>query len=303
MPIRILVVEDDCLQSEVIAGFLSSHGYYVETAANGLEALRKVRIGCFDLVLMDYSLPEVDGLAAARLISDITRSAGRPRLIALSASPQLLADREVGAKTVFDAIESKPWNPESLLASLKRCHEKASEASYRKSGRHESESFRTSPLSGAKRGEAAGADGGNAASILVVEDDTLTQGLLKLNLEASGYQVDTATNGLDGLRKIARNLYDVVILDLSIPEISGVAAAKLMFELIERKDRPRLIAFTATSARVEDREFVEFDEVVDKSDGMPALLGAVKRSIDYRRQPRLEAVNVVSLAMALGEAG
>ena len=50
MTFRILIVEDDLVQSSMLSGLLASHRYYVDTAANGLEGLRKVQNGCFDLV-------------------------------------------------------------------------------------------------------------------------------------------------------------------------------------------------------------------------------------------------------------
>ena len=79
---RILIVEDDHLQQTVLAAALAADGHVVETCSDGLDAVWRIREGRFDIVLMDYLMPEIDGLATARLIHDLMGKTTRPRLVA-----------------------------------------------------------------------------------------------------------------------------------------------------------------------------------------------------------------------------
>jgi len=313
LPTRILVVEDDVMQSDVLAAMLEEQGFYVETAESGMDAIKKARVGWFDVVLMDYHIPGVDGLATARLISDLTKATGRPRLIALSTATEALLAREVGGKTVFDAVEKKPWAPQSLLATIKRCHEAAPNPGYRwaadnevlvsRSGRRRRMAEQLVTMSDTESSAIHDETDPETAHILVVDDDDLLQSFFKLALEAEGYGVDTATNGLDALRKIGLSRYDLVILDYQMPEIDGFATAGLIFELVGKRDRPQLIALTSAPERLSDQEkgsLSVFDAIISKSHGMESVLAAVRQSIAYKkRQSNLEVVNVKQLASQL----
>jgi CheY-like chemotaxis protein len=65
-PKRILVVEDDLFLRELYTDVLSTEGYKVETAADGEEALQKMKIGGYDMVLLDIIMPKMDGLEVMR---------------------------------------------------------------------------------------------------------------------------------------------------------------------------------------------------------------------------------------------
>ena len=87
---RILVVEDDGLQQQVLKSALENRGYDIEVASDGLTAVRMLRTGGFDLALIDYHLPEMDGLTSARVLHDLMPDE-RPKLIAVTAAlPPLL---------------------------------------------------------------------------------------------------------------------------------------------------------------------------------------------------------------------
>ena len=288
MTSRILIVEDDLVQSSLLSGLLASHKHYVDTAANGLEALRKVRNGCFDLVLMDQAMPEVNGLAAARLIADTTPPLERPKMIALTGAPDEAAALASGGEPLFDAVLPKPWDRGLLLATVESC---LKTASLRR--RHHPEDPAPRPPAPRPAG---------STRVLIVEGDDLVRDMMKLALEANGCIVEGIGNGLDALRNITAQRYDVVIADDQIPEINGVTMAKLVFDLVLRADRPRLIAFTANPQRFEDPitgAASLFDHVIPKSNGFATLIAAVRECAEYGLRPKPEAINVISLAQAL----
>lgn len=114
---RILIAEDDEVQGSLMRSALQSRGYEADIVTDGLEAVRRLRTGHYDVALLDYHMPEVDGLAAARLLHDQFPEDARPRLIAITAAAEGLCDRENACgHSSFDAVVSKRVGLPRLLA-------------------------------------------------------------------------------------------------------------------------------------------------------------------------------------------
>lgn len=289
---RILIVEDDVLQADLTTRVLESQGYYVETAATGLEAIRKMLAGWFDIVLLDHLIPDLDGVAVGRVIKDLTRTHGRPRLIAMTASPRQVHERESGAPSVFDAIVPKPWNPHGLIDTIKRCYEAAPPAAYWRA-----EAALTRPARARPAARSSQAD-----RILVIDDDTPLRSMLAHSLKGAGYVVDEAPNGLEGLRKVVASTYEIVIVDYHMPEIDGLATGRLIYDLLDGANRPRLVALTSAPASLSEREsghLSVFDDIIPKNRGLDALFAAIRQSMDYKAlrsfKERAEVVRLPSI--------
>jgi len=112
---RILVVEDDAELCELVAGRLRETGYEVDTAATGVEALRRVEAHVPDLVILDIMLPELDGLEVCRRLR-----ADHPLLyiIMLTARTGEI-DRVVGLEVGADDYVSKPFSLQELVARVR----------------------------------------------------------------------------------------------------------------------------------------------------------------------------------------
>jgi CheY-like chemotaxis protein len=117
MQSRILVVEDEHLQQSVLKAALAADGHKVENCSDGLAALRKIREGHYNLVLLDYQLPKIEGIATARLIGDLMGEIARPRLVALAALPDSMIGRELLAERAFDEVVSKSADLPELFAN------------------------------------------------------------------------------------------------------------------------------------------------------------------------------------------
>jgi signal transduction histidine kinase/DNA-binding NarL/FixJ family response regulator len=118
-PLRILVAEDNALNQQVALGLLGREGHAVEIAADGREAVEAVRIGHYDVVLMDVHMPELDGMAATREIRRLGGERGRVPIIALSASV-LPSETEHCLAAGMDAHLPKPIDPRALAEALAR---------------------------------------------------------------------------------------------------------------------------------------------------------------------------------------
>ena len=194
------------------------------------EALALIEAGeRFDVALLDMQMPEMDGLALGREIRRMRRELPLVLVTSLGHLP------EARTATDFAAQLTKPLKASQLYDAL------------------------MSVLAeGAQAAEPAQADGGagpvqSSLRILLAEDNAVNQKLALRLLERLGFRADVATNGLEALAALERQTYDVVLMDVQMPALDGLDAARRICERWPAEVRPRIIAMTA-NALPEDRE-------------------------------------------------
>jgi CheY-like chemotaxis protein len=260
----------------------------VHTVSNGMEAIRIGIAGEFDLVLMDYRLPMVDGHSAAKLIMDFTREKGCPYIIALTATPDELRAEEPGADSVFAAVEAKPWNPHTLLEIIARIQTAGAGSPPPHPATHmgakNAAANIMARLAPDLRREIALLDGRRPPGpvrVLIVEDDAFVRSLLCAALRAERYEVHAVDNGLDAILALDHGHYDIALLDYRLPKIDGCVAAQLMSDLLPTLQQPRLIALTASPdlLRERDGQADSFDAIVPKSSTMQHVIAAIEHSL------------------------
>jgi CheY-like chemotaxis protein len=116
MSARIVVVEDDIISQDIVRSALQAKGFIVDVASDGFSAVQLLNKGGYDLALIDYQLPEMDGYASARVLRNMAE-AGGPKLIACTANTSELRSRP-GVDDLFDAILPKPLNLPSLMRMI-----------------------------------------------------------------------------------------------------------------------------------------------------------------------------------------
>jgi DNA-binding response OmpR family regulator len=116
MPKKILVVEDDAELVELLCFNLMRAGFLIGTAANGVEALAKVRSLSPDLILLDLMLPELDGYSVCEILRRSPATASTPVIMVTAASSGLarLAGLDAGANDYV----TKPFSVKELLARI-----------------------------------------------------------------------------------------------------------------------------------------------------------------------------------------
>jgi CheY-like chemotaxis protein len=113
---RILLVEDNELNRDMLSRRLARNGYEVAVAVNGQDGVDMARAQAFDVILMDMSLPVIDGWEATRQIKADPRSANTP-VIALTAHA-MVQDKERALAAGCDDFDTKPVDLPRLLAKM-----------------------------------------------------------------------------------------------------------------------------------------------------------------------------------------
>ena len=113
---RILIVEDNDLNSKLAREILRLQGFETVSAGTGVEAVETAQTQPFDLILMDIQLPEMDGLTATRELKGSEQTAGIP-VLAVSALARL-EDREAALEAGCDGYLPKPYSLKGLIDAV-----------------------------------------------------------------------------------------------------------------------------------------------------------------------------------------
>jgi CheY-like chemotaxis protein len=201
-----------------------------------LEALRWLEQGeHFDLAILDMHMPEMDGLDLARRIR--ASHAALPLVLFSS-----LGRREAGdTESLFNAYLAKPIRQSHLFDTLVSllAHESAPKPAAGSSAVKP----QIDPAMAAR----------HPLRILLAEDNAVNQKLAMRLLQQMGYRADLAANGIEAVQSVQRQAYDVVLMDVQMPELDGLDATRQICSLMPNGGRPRIVAMTA-NAMQGDRE-------------------------------------------------
>ena len=113
---RILLVEDNEMNRDMLSRRLARRGYAVEMAVDGPEGVAKALAGGYDLILMDMSLPEIDGWEATRRIR--AEEAGRTVPIVALTAHAMAGDKEKALEAGCNDYDTKPVDLDRLLGKI-----------------------------------------------------------------------------------------------------------------------------------------------------------------------------------------
>jgi CheY-like chemotaxis protein len=196
-------------------------------AASGKEALNQIRAGgVFDVAILDMSLPDMDGITLAEEIHRYRRNLP---LVALASVGQHRPSE------FFAASLTKPVKPVQLYDTITGV-------------------LAGQPTQTQEQAETADETGisQNSLRILLAEDNVSSQKVVLKMLEKLGYWADVAANGVEVLQALERQPYDLVLMDVKMPEMDGLKTARAirgMSGILQ----PKIIAITAY-ALAGDRE-------------------------------------------------
>ena len=260
---RILIVDDNATNREILRRQTESWGMVPVDSESPSEALAWVTGGDpFDVAILDMQMPEMDGLALAGEIRRHRDAAALP-LVMLSS----LGRRERGQSDVeFAAHLTKPIRPSQLYDILIGIF--APQLTLRR-------------VSGPAVPPKPEPEERRPLRILLAEDNAVNQRVALLVLEKLGYRADVAADGREAVEAVERQPYDVILMDVQMPEMDGLEATRMIRERWpEGERRPRIIAMTA-GATVDDRQATfeaGMDDFVSKPIRQEELASALARS-------------------------
>ncbi|MEX0340173.1 MAG: response regulator, partial [Arenibacterium sp.] len=231
---RLLVVDDNATNRKILSLQTGKWGAEVVAFENPQDAVTAMEEGArFDLAILDMHMPQMDGIALAGRLQKITKKMPMIRFSSLG-----LRDLETDER-LFAAYLAKPLRQSQLFDTLVTLFQPKVEA---KRPRKRKAALKTDP-------EMAKA---HPLRILLAEDNLVNQKLATRLLEQMGYRIDLASNGVEALESVARQTYDVVLMDVQMPEMDGLEASRRI-NTDYPDNRPRIVAMTA-NAMQGDRE-------------------------------------------------
>ncbi|MGE5250203.1 MAG: response regulator, partial [Bacteroidota bacterium] len=263
---RLLVVDDNPTNRHILT--LQTHDWGMITVETGspAEALEWVRRGDpFDLAILDMHMPEMDGIELGRELRRVRDAKSLPLIMLSSAGA-----REPGAEQVeWAAYLMKPIKQSQLFNALAGVFGEGEE---RPAARPAVQPAKPDPGMAVRC----------PLEILLAEDNAYNQKLATLLLKQMGYTADLASNGLEAIQAVERQHYDVILMDVQMPEMDGLEASRKICARWSRAERPQIIAMTA-NAMQGDREMclqAGMDDYLSKPIRVNELAGALERAAE-----------------------
>ncbi len=222
---RALLVDDNADSLEILSQNMATWGFSTASARNAPEGLAVLKSGeKFDLLVVDHQMPGGDG---EQFINEVAGggASGGAKIIMLSSRVEGIPE---SVRPAVSAFLPKPITRSGLFNTILRVFRPAA--------------------GGAAAEKAEGVPGAghdySHLRILVAEDNPDNQNLARLMLEKGGYKLDIAANGREALEKCAAFNYDLVFMDIQMPEMDGYEAT-FQLRKTEAYRKTPIIALTA----------------------------------------------------------
>jgi two-component system sensor histidine kinase/response regulator len=242
--LRMLIVDDNATNREILTHYAAAWEMPSACATNGIEALETLRRAVaegdpFDLAILDMQMPLMDGFMLAATIKR-EPEINRTRLIMLTSLGNHLDPQDL-KQVGIEACVLKPVKQMPLFERI--AHVMASHVSRRSSkvasGRV---SLKPAPVPGAAN-----------LRILLAEDNRINQMVALGLLQNIGYTAVVAANGVQVLEALAKNPYDLILMDCQMPEMDGYEATR-QIRASQISPMPRIVAMTANAMRGESEK-------------------------------------------------
>jgi CheY-like chemotaxis protein len=265
--LRVLIVDDNSTNGMVLEKNCRSRRLDPTVVSSGGEALALLRSnGSYGVILTDYFMPEMDGVTLGKHIRALETYRETPMVLLTSAGSTTEAENE--APGLFSGYVAKPVrfaNLVALLAGILARRERQGQEQC--SSRATTGSAVRCPL-----------------RILVAEDNVINQTLIVRILEKMGYQPDVVSNGARALQAALAAPYDIILMDVRMPEMDGLEATRRIRERVG-ENQPVIIAVTA-NALEGDRQMC-LDAGMDDYLSKPVKIEVLHKTVDSWGAKRL----------------
>ena len=230
--LKILLVEDNEMNRDMLSRRLKRRGYQVVIAVNGSEGVSMSISENPDLVLMDMSLPVMDGWEATRQLKANEQTKSIP-VLALTAHA-MSGDREKALEAGCDDYDTKPIELPRLLSKIEELLAKDNQSPVEEVSSSATVEAIATASDFSEENNSDFSEENNKGkqlpvqgTILVVNEDETNRDLLSQQIEGLGYRVIAVANSQEALEKIEQGNYDLLLLDTTISDTESC-------ELLER---------------------------------------------------------------------
>ncbi len=260
--LKVLVIDDNETNRKLLEKQLAGFGCRVVTVSSGQDGLKLLEDAQkkdepFDIVLLDMLMPDMDGKETAEKI----RKAGldKGKVIIMASSGDFLNSKEELEAAGIHRRLLKPIKTQDLLRVLLN----------RPQGGDSPEEVTV----------VSEQEAGPQLKILVAEDNIINQKLTRRVLEKNGYSVDVVANGLEALDAFSRTKYDMILMDMQMPEMDGLEAAALIRKREKSGEHVPIIALTANAAKSDKKKCLAagMDDFLTKPIKPDDLLKIIRR--------------------------
>ncbi len=207
--IKILIVENNEHSREIIEKYLHSFGFNITMVSSSEEAITETINNLFDLIILNYKIPDENGIETYIKIKEKSTNIPKAMLISAYTKQEIVTQ---ALKKGFNDVLAKPFTQSTLYDSIINILFKDNLI------KKDVEKIINYPN---------GFDKIRGAKILVAEDNELNQQVIKELLEIEGFWVDLANNGQEAINKIIKNNhYDLIFMDLQMPIMDGYCATE-----------------------------------------------------------------------------
>ena len=239
--LKVLLVDDKRSNIEIIEELCRSWGMATHSYISPIKALEYLSNHSLDLIITDMQMSEISGFELAKKAQELCATP-----IILLSSIDIL---DALPKNVLKIL-SKPVKRHNLFSSIANvCLQKNIITKKHTSKVVDSELAKKIPL-----------------RILVVEDNVINQAIAQHALKHLGYIADLAGNGLEAIKAVEQKKYDILFMDVQMPEMDGLEASKHIVKTYGIPQRPRIIAMTANAIEGDKEKCINagMDDYVSK---------------------------------------
>lgn len=267
----LLVVDDNASCRKVLSHQLLSIGLHAVALDSAAQALHSPQLGQARCALIDVNMPDIDGYALVAQLRQ-TRSAAQMPIIMMGALSEQTSQEQLDPLGIQGFLV-KPIDTHELVSMLKAM---------------------TCPLNELREDTLLAAHAPSSPQrVLLVEDTPINQRLETILLTRMGYEVSIANNGIEAIEACAANHFDLILMDIQMPEMGGMEATEAIraMEQDRQTRRTPIIAVTA-NALIGDRErYIAsgMDGYVSKPIAVEALRTEIRRLLPQVAKPTVSA--------------
>lgn len=269
---RLLIVNDNFTIRRMLALQAQRWGMATYEFSSGREALNCInKRGSFDVGILDLQMPDMDGPNLAKEIRKISGDRALPLILLSSNLDGKNQVRDSGEDDLFVACLIKPIKRVRLFNMISSALNNGSVRAWQETQIPEFDLRMAERL---------------PLRILLAEDNAVNQKVALTILRKLGYRADVAANGLEAIEALDRQTYDVVLMDVHMPEMDGLEAARLICRMWGRERRPRVVAMTANVMQGGKEECLAagMDDYISKPVKIQELQAALERSAEVMRR-------------------